>query len=1405
MKTCIPTVVLTFSFAILFSSLSVFATPVKLHWDSEKGVTYHLQVCPDLQHPEWSDTGLVTEGTGAPANITVDPVAGRAFGGVLAERWGAETAVKSAENATISELPQASAWQADIRPEPGVWPPGTRFRYSAELTIPESGLYGFELATSGATTLEVNGRHYQGRAGGSLVSARAPRSFFRAGQRVKLRLYFTKTNKGTDVINFLWSDPAGTLRVVDRELLSVSLDLPEAKPEQEQALAFRMVADESLSGKSAAAFSADARMRDPIAPVVPIAYLVDMAVVEPKAYELEDQSAHFRLSFQPTFYNGVIPLYLPVSFRFTGGHTDPLLGAASLADVEITALQGNSSIQVTPFGDRFRLQVSPWAGPVDVMVRPREDAVQEVPEFYNLQVLPGWYYQVAPGTPGSVDTQTRVLISDQDLFIGTADTESFAANPTVLFPDPGTPVGSQISNASLEMYFRSHGASCEQEIEVRLKDPAGNIVLATSPFTTCQGVGLHYISLQFPQGAFTGSPADWELAFRDTNDQNSGAAEFSVRFARLTYDTTTVVPANPGGRVEGCILEATNSPDNERYFAGVFLPCDPGDEGRGVATLRLRGDNTVAYISTHLEGFAAGEYPQQLQLFFANRLADSIFPSYLSNYPWTLGWNGTGTPMTNQEILDAMLGYDFTVKVTSNSGVGGEVCAQLGPADGSYEPPDYSTYPTDGTLSDLATDEELERDVARFLMQATFGPTEASHAALVADIKALDVPARPGASGAARRAGYLAWITAQTQMPATPKTDMFWWASQFEAIEEKFIAPFNTAYRGGTMDKSRRRHHAWADAIYARSQLRERAMTALSEIFVVSAANPQVADKPHGHVNYNQTLAQHAFGNYRDLLYDVSLHPIMGTYLSHRANRNAYQWLDDEWKLVINADENYAREIMQLFSIGLVELFKDGSIQIEFTSAGDGQTVAVPVSSYGEADVVQAARIMTGYDFALWENNPAGPHLCTPLEENMVFGKHEGSSGNQRGFTFPMKFFPQYHDGMAKTVMGQEYPQIDGASYNFTSNNPIASHLPVFIDQLAEHPNVGPFIGRRMIQRLVTSNPSRAYVYRVTKAFEEAPAASNMLAMLTAVLLDPEARDVTTPGTDERLRFGRKRSPLEMMTAFSRAMESRSGWRFTTFDQWIATPPAKFAELWDPAIFYYPPTINSASHYTAGGGFPRNYQISGGASTEGLLQVPFTAPSVFNWYLPDYIESGSHHAGAGMFAPEFQIVNDHSIMNVANYFQRICHTGGFSGSTMSFSADVFARHPDITSLGTSFAHSSARFAQGASLNHLADRVADVRTDAAIAGITDEAEIVALIAEDLVDHFDLMLTAGNLAERIDNGPAAFRAEHEEMRRIMIEGCQATIYSAGQWQLPPDDRIVKRALFYIIQSPLFHIQS
>ena len=162
--------------------------------------------------------------------------------------------------------------------------------------------------------------------------------------------------------------------------------------------------------------------------------------------------------------------------------------------------------------------------------------------------------------PGTIPVDAVELISDQDLFVGAADAESFASNGTYLFTDPATPANASLSNIQLLLFFRVENASCENEIEIRVTDPAGNVVYTGTPFTTCNGSGpnpfpgaLYNTTITIPSASTTGSLANWTVEFRDTNDQNAGANEYSVRFGRINYDVDGTLDC------DGAIISEVNT------------------------------------------------------------------------------------------------------------------------------------------------------------------------------------------------------------------------------------------------------------------------------------------------------------------------------------------------------------------------------------------------------------------------------------------------------------------------------------------------------------------------------------------------------------------------------------------------------------------------------------------------------------------------------------------------------------------------------------------------------------------------------------------------------------------------------------------------------------------------------
>ncbi|MEQ9463450.1 MAG: DUF1800 domain-containing protein [Haliea sp.] len=352
----------------------------------------------------------------------------------------------------------------------------------------------------------------------------------------------------------------------------------------------------------------------------------------------------------------------------------------------------------------------------------------------------------------------------------------------------------------------------------------------------------------------------------------------------------------------------------------------------------------------------------------------------------------------------------------------------------------------------------------------------------------------------------------------------------------------------------------WHRTLTAEDQLRQRVAFALSEIFVVSDNLDVLFISPYAMSNYYDTLLSHAFGNFRDLLLAVTLHPTMGVYLSHINNARA----DPEANTF--PDENYAREVMQLFSIGLFELNPDGSERLD--DAGQ------PIPTYDNEDIGELARVFTGLSFA-----GANNRFPSRLPE----------------FREPMRMFEAFHDNGDKQLLG-------GAI--LAGGQGGLQDIEDAIDNLFQHPNVGPFIGRQLIQRLVSSNPSPAYVERVTAAFNGDGGAvrGDMRSVLRAVLLDPEALALPDPDTPR----GKLREPLLRLVAALRQLNASS-----------------------PDGFY------------ANTGFYVQEQIQ---------QHPLSAPSVFNFFLPAFQPVGAI-ADAGLVAPEFQITNSGSVIAIANLLQ----------------------------------------------------------------------------------------------------------------------------------------------------------
>jgi uncharacterized protein (DUF1800 family) len=461
------------------------------------------------------------------------------------------------------------------------------------------------------------------------------------------------------------------------------------------------------------------------------------------------------------------------------------------------------------------------------------------------------------------------------------------------------------------------------------------------------------------------------------------------------------------------------------------------------------------------------------------------------------------------------------------------IVAQQGPAGIGW--PGGSFGNTSRGWSSGSRGRSGEADAARFLIQASFGPSEASIASVMSR----------GVSG---------WLEQQF---ATPQTLHRTYIEQ--AIAAGDPATPQSAYRDFVMDTF------WKQAITGEDQLRQRMAFALSQIFVVSQVNGDVGSRPRGLASYLDMLGAHAFGNFRKLLEAVTLHPVMGLYLSHLRNQKENPATGRV------PDENFARELMQLFTIGLYELNPDGSQRLD----GRGR----PIPTYDNADVQGLAKVFTGWSWA-------GPDKSN----TRFFG---GTPDPDRDI-LPMHAYPQYHSTSPKAFLDVSIP----------ANTPAEASLKTALDGLFNHPNTGPFIARQLIQRFVTSNPSPAYVARVAAAFAGGGwgrVRGDMKAVIRAMLLDTEAR---SDRSLTQATWGKLREPVVRLANWARAFGATSvSGNFTIRN--VADPSTALGQnpLRSPSVFnfYRPGYVPPNTAIAAAGLVAPEFQITGENSTAGYL------------------------------------------------------------------------------------------------------------------------------------------------------------------------------------------------------------
>jgi uncharacterized protein (DUF1800 family) len=421
-------------------------------------------------------------------------------------------------------------------------------------------------------------------------------------------------------------------------------------------------------------------------------------------------------------------------------------------------------------------------------------------------------------------------------------------------------------------------------------------------------------------------------------------------------------------------------------------------------------------------------------------------------------------------------------------------------------------------------------EASRFLAQSSMGASDAQ----ISRVQAL---------------GYAGWLDEQFNLPSSGTRWDWLVANGFDDISHQ-------------NDEDGFDSSVWIKLLAAPDTLRQRVTLALSEIFVVAIDGLAGSGwKQFAAAAYLDLLEANAFGNHRALLQQISLSPAMGMFLTFRGSAKANTTTG------ALPDENYARELMQLFTIGLVRLNADGTPKL----SGGNTTY-----TYGQADVTGLARVFTGWNFDLTGTTTATPdYIRRPMIQ----------VGNR------------YETG-AKTFLGT----------TIASGTDPTVCLTQALDAIFAHANVAPFFSHQLIQRLVTSNPSPAYVARVAAVFDNdgKGVRGNIRAVVRALLLDDEARNAAIATGPS---FGKLREPILRLSGWARAYNA-------------ASPSGAWAigNTSDPAT--------------------------------RLAQSPLRSPSVFNFFRPGYVPPNSALGNAALVAPEFQIANESSVVGCLNYLQR---------------------------------------------------------------------------------------------------------------------------------------------------------
>ena len=573
------------------------------------------------------------------------------------------------------------------------------------------------------------------------------------------------------------------------------------------------------------------------------------------------------------------------------------------------------------------------------------------------------------------------------------------------------------------------------------------------------------------------------------------------------------------------------------YITQLRPQSNTTSQGSGTATLRLSADETYAIISfdysnlsspisgIHIHGPA--DPGQTGGIIFD---VDAATPQPDGTLIWVFAQTGSNSIA---DIVAAIKSGRTYFNIHTSNTPTGEISGFFNLSSGAQVAPVPTPPPA------LASGTPSPADAGRFLSQATFGGNDA----LIAKLQGQ---------------GFDAFLDDQFAMPISSHVDFV----------QAAAAAFPTPSPGASpmqLTITQTNDAWWTYAISGPDQLRQRVAFALSEYFVVSLNSGGLGNKPYALPAYFDVLVKDAFGNFRQLLEDITLNPAMGKYLDMLQNDKGNTTTGR------HPNENYAREIMQLFSVGLYDLNLDGGLTLN--SSG------FPIATYDQSAILGTAAVFTGWTYA---------QTGTPVFYPSI-----------QDWRDPMVNVASRHSPDAKQILnGVLLPAGQSADQD----------LKTTLDTIFNHPNVGPFFCKQMIQRLVTSNPSPGYVYRVASVFNNngQGVRGDLKAVIRAILMDYDARgsaQLTPQGA------GKLREPVLRLTNLLRAFNATS--------------------------------------------LDGKFSIRG--ANAALAEEAMHSPTVFNFFSPDYERPGAI-ATAGLQSPEFEITTETTTVTTANYLRNAIYS-----------------------------------------------------------------------------------------------------------------------------------------------------